>query len=111
MSAVEHHRPNATDRERCEGERQCGGDTDRRSAAEPMSPGTLREPGLWKAAVRAALGSRHTGEREFLFYLFLKKTILPNREHDVRKIIAEVETTSWRRRECIRVRELAATHR
>ena len=32
-SAVEHHRPNAINRERCEGERQCGGDTDRRSAA------------------------------------------------------------------------------
>ena len=30
-SAVEYHRPDATDRRRCEGERQCGGNTDRRS--------------------------------------------------------------------------------
>ena len=32
-------------------------------------------------------------------------------ERDVRQIIAEVEATSWCLRECIRVRELAATHR
>ena len=32
-------------------------------------------------------------------------------ERNVRKMIAEVEATSWRLRECIRVRELAATHR
>ena len=32
-------------------------------------------------------------------------------EIDVRKIIAEVQATSWRLRECIRVRELAATQR
>ena len=32
-SAGEHHRPDATDRERCEGEHQYGGDTDRRSTA------------------------------------------------------------------------------
>ena len=31
-------------------------------------------------------------------------------ERDVRKMIAEVEATSWRLRECFRVRELAATH-
>ena len=30
---------------------------------------------------------------------------------DVRKIIVEVQATSWRLRECIRVREVAATHR
>ena len=30
-------------------------------------------------------------------------------ESDVKKIIAEVEATSWRVRECIQVRELAAT--
>ena len=29
----------------------------------------------------------------------------------VRKIIAEIEATSWRLRETIRVRELTATHR
>ena len=32
-------------------------------------------------------------------------------ESGVRKIIAEVEATSWRLRDCIRVRKLAATHR
>ena len=31
-------------------------------------------------------------------------------ESDVRKIMAEVQATSWRLRECIRVRELATTH-
>ena len=32
-------------------------------------------------------------------------------EHDLAKMIAEIEATSWRLRETIRVRELAATHR
>ena len=32
-------------------------------------------------------------------------------EHGVRNIIADIEATSWRLREMIRVRELAATHR
>ena len=32
-------------------------------------------------------------------------------ERDVRKMIAEVGATSWRLRECVRVRELAATQR
>ena len=39
-AAVEHLRPNATDRERCEGERKCEGDTDRTSR-ELLSPGNL----------------------------------------------------------------------
>ena len=39
-ATVEHHRPNATNRERCEGERKCGGDTDRTSR-EPLLPGNL----------------------------------------------------------------------
>ena len=33
------------------------------------------------------------------------------KEHDFAKIIAETEATSWRLRETIRVRKLAATHR
>ena len=33
------------------------------------------------------------------------------KEHDFAKMIAEIEATSWRLRETIRVRELAATHR
>ena len=33
------------------------------------------------------------------------------KERDVCKMIAEVEATSWCLRQCIRVRELAATHR
>ena len=32
-------------------------------------------------------------------------------ERHIHKMITEVEATSWRLRECIRVRELAATHR
>ena len=32
-------------------------------------------------------------------------------ERDIRNIIADIEVTSWRLRETIRVRELAATHR
>ena len=36
---------------------------------------------------------------------------MPFKERDVRKMVTEVETTSWRLRECIRVRELAVTHR
>ena len=47
----------------------------------------------------------------FLFYLVLEKVLFPNREHDVRQMIEEVKATSWRLRECIRARELAATHR
>ena len=33
------------------------------------------------------------------------------KESDVRKMIAGIEATSWRLRECIRVRGLAPTHR
>ena len=36
---------------------------------------------------------------------------MPTKEVDVRKRIAEVEATSWRLHECMRVRDLAATHR
>ena len=50
-STIERHRPNTTDRDRCEGERQCGGDTDRRSTARA---GIAKKPGLWEAAVRTA---------------------------------------------------------
>ena len=32
-------------------------------------------------------------------------------ECDVRQMIAELQATSWRLRECIRVRKLTATHR
>ena len=54
-----------------------------------------------------------SGEREFqtirFFHLITKKK--PFKEHDVCKIIAEVGATNWRLRECIWMRELAATHR
>ena len=36
---------------------------------------------------------------------------MPFKERDVRKMIAEVEATNWRRRECIRVREFVGMHR
>ena len=32
-------------------------------------------------------------------------------EHDFAKMVADIEATTWRLRETIRVRELAATHR
>ena len=61
-SAVEHHRPDANNRERCKGERQYGGDTDRRSDARAV---LTREPGLREAAMRAALDADYrSGERE-----------------------------------------------
>ena len=44
----------------------------------------------------------------FVFHV-LKKMTVDGR--DSAKMIAEVEATSWRIRETIRVRELAATHR
>ena len=58
------------------------------------------------------LSSGHIGERDFQilrFHLILKK--MPIEECDVRQMIAEEEATSWCLCECIRVRELAATHR
>ena len=39
----------------------------------------------------------------------MKKTSIE--DHDVRKMIAELEAINWNLRERIRVRELAATHR
>ena len=42
------------------------------------------------------------------FHLILKKMFIDG--SDVRKIIAEVQTTNWRLRQCIWVRELTATH-
>ena len=39
------------------------------ASQEPLSPGNLKEPELREAVVRAAPGSGHTGEREFLFFI------------------------------------------
>ena len=61
--------------------------------------------------MRPSLSSGHSDEQKLYFYLFLEEIISPNREHDVRQMIAEVEATSWRLRECIRVRELATARR
>ena len=41
--------------------------------------------------------------------MILKK--MSNKERDVRQMFEEVNSTSWRLREYMRVRELAATHR
>ena len=80
------------------------------TSREPLLPRNPREPGLREATVRAALGSGQTGGRELhcVFHLILE---MPIEKSDVRKIIAELQATSWCLRECIRVRELAATHR
>ena len=49
------------------------------ASREPLSPGNLKKPGLREAAVRAALGSGHTGEEKFSFSLILGKTNLLQR--------------------------------
>ena len=82
------------------------------ASQEPLLPRNLREPGLREAAGRAAFDVDYKSvEREFncVFHLILKKITIE--ECAVRQIIAEVQATSWRLLECIRVRELAATHR
>ena len=62
-SAVERHCPNTTDRERYEGERQCGGDTDRRNVMRVV---IAREPRYLSAALRAlGYAGYRSGEREF----------------------------------------------
>ena len=72
------------------------------ASREPLSPGNLdceRQP--WSAG---------TGEQS-LFFICVWKNDFPNRTHDVRQMTEEVEATIWRLRECIRARELAASHR
>ena len=93
-----------TGRERCEESASVIGGTGRRSATSAQ-PGSPREPGL-----REVVGDYISGKREYLRFLpdFLKMTV---KEHDFAKMIAEIEATSWRLRETIRVRELAATNR
>ena len=82
---------------------------------ESVPPGNLREPGLWEAAVKTVLSNADysSGEREFETLRFIsdKKKRMPIEERDVCEIIEEVEATSWHLRECICMRELAATHR
>ena len=48
-----------------------------------------------------------SGKRELHCVFYLKMTV---DERDITKSIAALEATSWRLRETIRVRELAATH-
>ena len=92
-----------TGRERCEENASVIEGTGRRSATSAQ-PGNPREPGL-----REGVGDYRSGEREHLRFLpdFFLMTV---KEHDFAKMIAEVEETSWRIRETIRVRELAATN-
>ena len=45
------------------------------------------------------------------FLSIVGENYFPNKEHDVRQTIQQVEATSWLLREYIRVRELAETHR
>ena len=105
------NRPDANDREHCKGERQCGEDTDRRKERRESCycQGT-RE--TWATGGRLEDGSlqRTRGQvnRELhcVFHLILKMSI---EESDVRKVL--LKATSWRLRECVRVRELAAPHR
>ena len=57
------------------------------------------------------MGSGLTGKHELSFLSDFGESGFPNREQDARQMIEEIEATSWCLRECIRVRELAATHR
>ena len=43
------------------------------ASRELLSPENLRQPGLREAAMTAALGNGHTGEREFPFLMFWRK--------------------------------------
>ena len=81
-SAVENHRQNVTNRERCEGERQCGEGSDRRSATRA---GIARESGLGGSLEQR--GPQVNGSLTLRFHLFLEKIILPDREQDARKMI------------------------
>ena len=70
--------------------------------------------GIWTTGDRHEDGSlqRTTGQVNASYTAFspdFKKMSI--QESDVRTIIAEVEPTSWRLRECIRVTELAAMYR
>ena len=56
-SAMKHHHSNATDRERCEGERQGGRDIDRRSVARVV---IAREPELSRTTLREPWATRNT---------------------------------------------------
>ena len=75
-----------------------------------------REPeGIWTTGGRLEGGSRQrtTGQVNASYTAFFSSDFekMSIQESDVRKVIAEVQATSWRLRECIRVRELAATYR
>ena len=86
-SAVKHHRPNATDRERCEGERQCGGDTDRTSVTRAV---IAKGPRVLRAALRV-LGNAdyRLDEREFQILRFSSDfEKMTFKERDVCKTIA-----------------------
>ena len=87
-------------RERCEKSAKIIGGTGGKSATSAQ-PGNPRESGL-----REVVGDCRSGEREHLRFFpdFLKMTV---KEHDFAKMITEIEATSWRLRETIRVRELA----
>ena len=72
-SAVKHHRQtppieSAAKESASVEETPIGG-----ASREPLSPGHLREPRLREAAVRTALGSGHTGEREFILFVCFRR--------------------------------------
>ena len=93
-----------TGQERCKESASDIGGTGQRSATNAQ-PGNPRDPGL-----QEVVEDYRSSKREHLRFLpdFFKMTI---KENDFAKMIAEIEATSWRLRETIRVRELAATHR
>ena len=82
------------------------------ASRELLLPGNPRVPGLREAALRRAPCSgpqvKQTRVTRSFSSDFEKMSI---DESNIRKIIAEVQATTWRLRECIRARKLAATHR
>ena len=80
------------------------GGTGRRKERRECATRNLREPGLREVAVEA------TRDQVNASCVFILK-VMTVHECDGRNITAEVESTSRRLRETIRVRELAAMHR
>ena len=85
----------------------------RGASRDSLSPRNLKEPGLRETAGRAAwtriTGQMHASYNAAFSSHFETKMLIE--EHDVRNIIVGVEQPVGACIKCIRVRELAATHR
>ena len=74
-------------------------------------PGKPREPGLRELVVEATRTRGQVNAKKLhCVFPVLKKMTVDGR-NTTKMIAEEVEATSWRLRETVRVRKLAATHR